>query len=69
MKAGPWTDYREACANWPTFITIPAIDGTLPVALERRNGSVRILYERPASEREPLPVAYGIVEYAWDGAA
>jgi hypothetical protein len=63
MHAGPWTDRKEAYAAWGRWISIPRIDGKRPVAIERRSDSLRLLYEVPHG-REPLPVSFGLPEYA-----
>lgn len=63
MTHGPWTSQIDAYAMWQRFITTPSIDGKRPVAVERRNGELRLLYVRP-TDREPAPIAcLGIPEY------
>lgn len=60
---GPWTDLREACNRWWKFLETKSIDGRLPVATERKNGAVRLLYVLPNDGREPIPVTAGLPEY------
>ncbi len=67
MIAGPWTNRDTAYRAWGKFIRIKNIDGKAPQAVERRNGAVRLLYTKPADDRERLPVFRGLFEYAWDG--
>lgn len=71
MRAGPWVKYgslgQEHTGRIPKIVSI---DGRRPVAIEHRNGGlVRVLFEKPSDDREPIPSGIGCMpEYVWDGA-
>ncbi len=70
VRAGPWIREGELPQEWDGSIRgITSINGRKPVALERRSpGLVRVLFERPGEDREPIPTSIGAMpEYVWDG--
>lgn len=65
MRTGQWEDYDKLFDMLGGF---EKRDGIAPIAIERRNGNLaRLLYEPQSEDREPLPEAAGIKQYAWDG--
>jgi hypothetical protein len=61
-KHGPWSDYGLVMRLW-YHDRVKSIDGRKPVAVERKQNLARLLFEKPADEREPFRVFFGMPEY------
>jgi hypothetical protein len=71
VRAGPWVDAKSIQRDKTgRVIGVVSINGRKPLALEHRTpGLVRVLFEKPHPDREPLPERrLAMPEYVWDGA-
>lgn len=70
VRASAWVEDGTLGIDHSGRVTkIASIDGRRPAAIERRYPNlVRVLFEKPGDDREPLPSSFGALpEYVWDG--